>query len=432
MDRPLDIRTSPMTPTTASEKQRIEAFWKKRKEEIEAIEDFGERAIPMTRMKKLICAEKGDMMMTFDTPSFLTKACEIFVQELAFHSWMCAESHHPSIILESDIAEAIATTESYDFLKDILHAYQMEKSSTPCSKPTKKHYKSIYQPSTSCHPPPHQVPQFHLPQFSHYPPIVRSPLPLPLTNIHPMPLPFPCPFPLQEAYPLMSTTMTPTPIVRPAMSPINYTARGLGFFGNGTNFTIPSNFVVNNIIASGAMNYPLQVYAGATPSIPGTFFYINNMTNAFAPSYDVGTSNSNMIAHDQRMTIELDDTSPEVAKTTCTTHVLSTANENDNIDLEDNLGIEDGQQQQQHQVEDTIFNHPSNALDGTLDAVVAGAGASNAGEDNFDINWDDFEIADESWLSKFWEDVMIEENPSPLLEVTSTHQGHARHGGNQL
>jgi histone H3/H4 len=109
MDPPLLIRTSQMMPTPVLERQMMEEFWRKKEEEIEAIEDFGERAIPVTRLRKLIGAEKGNMMMTFDTPSFLTKACEIFVQELSFRASMCASSHHRSIILDADVAEAIAT-----------------------------------------------------------------------------------------------------------------------------------------------------------------------------------------------------------------------------------------------------------------------------------------------------------------------------------
>ena len=73
-----------------SKQQMIEEFWMRKQEEIEAIEDFGERTIPVTCLKEVICAEKGKMMMTSDTPTFMTKACEISVQELSVHAWMCA------------------------------------------------------------------------------------------------------------------------------------------------------------------------------------------------------------------------------------------------------------------------------------------------------------------------------------------------------
>jgi nuclear transcription factor Y, gamma len=116
-------------------------------------------------------AEKGNMQMTFDTPSFMTKACEIFVQELAFRAWMRASSHHRSVILDTDIAEAIATTESCDFLKDILHTFREEHNSISCSKSSEESHISTHQPSTSHHSPLNKVPWFH-PQ---YPPSVCIP-----------------------------------------------------------------------------------------------------------------------------------------------------------------------------------------------------------------------------------------------------------------
>ncbi|GJN38019.1 hypothetical protein PR202_gb27025 [Eleusine coracana subsp. coracana] len=74
MDRPIEIRTSPRMHAPVAQKEMIEEFWRKRKEEIDAIEDFGERVIPMTRLKKVLSAGKGKMMMTFHIPPFLTKA----------------------------------------------------------------------------------------------------------------------------------------------------------------------------------------------------------------------------------------------------------------------------------------------------------------------------------------------------------------------
>ena len=62
-----------------SRQQMIEEFWMKKQEEIEVTDDFRERTIPVTCLKKVICAKKGKMMMTSDTPTFLTKACEVFV-----------------------------------------------------------------------------------------------------------------------------------------------------------------------------------------------------------------------------------------------------------------------------------------------------------------------------------------------------------------
>jgi nuclear transcription factor Y gamma len=213
MDHPDNISTPQRMSMPSSEQQTIDEFWRKKQDEIEAIEDFSKRVIPMTCLKKVLCAEKGKMMMTFDTPSFVTKACEIFVQELSLRSWMCANSHHRDIILDSDIAEAIASMESYDFLNDVLCKYQGEHNSAHHPKSIKKHSHNRLtdQPQTSSHPRSNKypIPQF-ISQSARYPPFALPP-PLPATNDYHVPLPLR--FLPQEACPLMATTITQTPVL---------------------------------------------------------------------------------------------------------------------------------------------------------------------------------------------------------------------------
>ncbi|KAF8658045.1 hypothetical protein HU200_059509 [Digitaria exilis] len=76
MDRAIDlIDTSSRKPKLEFKQQMTKEFWRKKQEEIDAIEDFNKHAIPMRRLKKVVCAKKAKIMMRFDTPSFLTKAC---------------------------------------------------------------------------------------------------------------------------------------------------------------------------------------------------------------------------------------------------------------------------------------------------------------------------------------------------------------------
>ncbi|CAN6326090.1 unnamed protein product [Urochloa humidicola] len=120
MDVAIDIHTPSRKPKPEFKKQTIQEFWGKKQEEMEAMKDFRKHPIPMRRLRKVINAKKGKIMMRTDSPSFLTKACELFVQELSFRAWMCANSHGRRIILGSDIAEAIASINSHDFLNNIL------------------------------------------------------------------------------------------------------------------------------------------------------------------------------------------------------------------------------------------------------------------------------------------------------------------------
>ncbi|KAL6846920.1 hypothetical protein ACP4OV_022773 [Aristida adscensionis] len=424
MEQPPDIHISPRQPILVSDQQKMEEFWRKRQEEIEAIEDFGERAIPMTRLKRVICAEKGNMMMTFDTPSFLTKACEIFVQELAFRAWICADSHHRCIILDSDIAEAIATTESYDFLKDVVHAYWEKCKSIPHAKPSKKHHRSNDQQPTSRHrfSLQYQVPQFG-PQFVRYVPHVPTPLPPTNPNLHSMPLPFP--FLQQQAPLMMASTITPTPFPNGAMPSINYMARGLGFFKNNINTRINN---VNNVVVSSVM-IPLQ---GALPNIPNTPL---NMTSVVAATDDGHSVSTSIIAtHDEGLAFHLPSQTNSNGTWTATSinewNNIASENTNCNIIYAAGCSIDDGNidligtisvdDDEQHLEQEAVTDHHLNAgqesLDVEAEIIYATTGACGT---NYSINQDEVEITNGPLMDKFWDDLLVKEDV-PLPHAAST------------
>ncbi|RLN30337.1 hypothetical protein C2845_PM05G07580 [Panicum miliaceum] len=417
-----------------SEQQMVEEFWRKKQHEIEAIEDFGERTIPMTRLRKVICAEKGKMMMTFDTPSFLTKACEIFVQELSFHAWMRAKFHHRSIILDSDIAEAIGSTNSYDFLNDVLHAHHEEHYSASHAKSTKKsfHIKFTNQPSTSSQPHFDQYPtkQF-IPQLADHSPAVHIPPHLAATNIYQMPIPVPLP---PQGHLLMATTtVTPTSIMSETIPPMTCTTRGLEFFGN------------NTVATFGAMT-SLRVPPEALPNIQNN----NNMsTVAYTDTCFVSNSNtSNVNAQDGSVTLhypcahqisfQLSSPSPltnsdahistdivelkhrrqDFAHIRNTSHVSGVNGATNIIDKKSNIGVDDAQQQDQGEESD-VGNH-QNVMHGTLDAEVIATTNMSKGDNN-NINWDEIDMADDSLLARFWEDVMMDEDLAYVPAATSNN-----------
>jgi nuclear transcription factor Y gamma len=268
----------------------IEEFWMKKKEEIEAIEDFGEHTIPVTYVKKVICAEKGKMMITSDTPTFLTKACEIFVQELSVHAWVCASSHNRSTILDSDIAEAIAFIESYDFLNDVLCAHLEKYKFDPCLQSTKKpyHHKLTSQSSTSLESSfdQYQMTQI-IPQSTRYNPFLCIPPPLPPTNANPIHLPLP--LSPQRACPIMGTPITPTPIVSGSFPPMTYITKDLGFF---------RKCISNNDAALDLMT-PQQLLLEPLPNIRNNCYM---STTASTDTYCVGSaSTSNFVSQDGDM-----------------------------------------------------------------------------------------------------------------------------------
>jgi nuclear transcription factor Y gamma len=371
-DHPINIRTSPRTSLSLSEQQMIEEFWRKKQEEIEVIKDFGERTIPMTSLKKVICAEKGKMVMTSDIPTFMTKACEIFVQELSIRAWMCACSHNRSIILDSNIAKEIASIKSYDFLNDVLCTHLEKYKSNPCLQSTKNphHNRFIDQSSTSLQPPSdqYQMTQF-IPQSTRYCPFVCIPPPLTPTNANHMHLPLPLP-------------------------PIAYMTKDLGFFGKS---------ISNNADALGLVTPP-QLLPEALSFIPNNFYM---STIASTNTYCVGgASTSNFVAEVGDMAFhfpfvptkpfQLSSSLPmdnsgcsiytDIAELNHTKlEVTHIANSTYGINLEATFNVDDGQQQHMGD-EPSATNHMC-VVHGELDAEVFTTTNVSANDNN--INWDE-------------------------------------------
>jgi len=392
----------------------IEEFWMKKQEEIEATKDFRERTIPVTYLKKVICAEKGKMMMTSDTPTFLTKACEVFVQELSVHAWVCASSHNRSTILDSDIAEAIASIESYDFLNDVLRAHLEKYKFDPCLQSTKKpHHMLTSQSSTSLESSldQYQMTQF-IPQYTRYNPFLCTPQPLPPTNANPMHLPLP--LPPQRAFSIMATPITPTPIVSGSFPPITYMTKDLWFL---------RKCISNNDAALGLIT-PHQLLPKALPNIPNNCYVT---TIASTDTYCVGSaSTNNFVSQDGDMTFHFPHVplkpfqlsssstmdsigSPIYTDITELNHtkldVTHTGNSTHDINPKATFNVDDGEQKHMG-VETTAANH-MNVVHEELDSKVVIT--TNVGANDNNINWDEIDMASDSMLMEFWKDVMMEE-----------------------
>ncbi|KAF8658043.1 hypothetical protein HU200_059507 [Digitaria exilis] len=356
----------------------------------------------MARLKKVLCTEKGKMMMKFDTPSYLTKACEIFVQELSFRAWICANSHHRKIILDSDIAEAIASIESYDFLNDVIRTHQGEHNSFHMRYAKKHCPRSTNQPSTSSQPHFNKYKTPFNPRST-----IHSPIPpLSPTNIYRVPLSLP--FLPQQAYPLIQTTTT----VSGSMENMTCVPDGLGFF---------STNIDNNVSTSG-VKIPPQIPSTSWPNITNKCymstpdFIITNNIGAqdggiaflcpYIPSTSLHLSAPSVVSNNSGHIVtgvaEQNHTELEVALVENHIDAHGIANTNDGIALEAAIVVDDDPQQQGEQ---NTIGHHLNVVD----------------RDNDNINWDTIDMANDSLLVEFWEQVMMSENSTHLPISSSTH-----------
>ncbi|CAL4985063.1 unnamed protein product [Urochloa decumbens] len=117
---PQELHESPPTPLPSLQ-QELDEFWRKTLEEINNTVNFNDHVLPASYVAKMIRDNQGSFTMSSDTPPCVAKLLEIFIQELTVRAWMCAKSHdRSSTILESDIYEAISSSESHAFLNDVL------------------------------------------------------------------------------------------------------------------------------------------------------------------------------------------------------------------------------------------------------------------------------------------------------------------------
>ncbi|KAB8112299.1 hypothetical protein EE612_050462 [Oryza sativa] len=137
----------------AQQRHAMEKFWRMSQEQIEESAGNEELILPISRVKNIIHAKEGGMMLSADTPAFVTKLCELFVQELILRAWVCANSHNREIILGTDIAEAITTTESYHFLANVVHGHQALGSNIPEIGVSAWKRHKLDEMTSLCHPP---------------------------------------------------------------------------------------------------------------------------------------------------------------------------------------------------------------------------------------------------------------------------------------
>lgn len=92
------------------------------KEEIDKMtgEELKNHQLPLARVKKIMKSDEDVRMISAEAPALFAKACEMFIIELTHRSWQYTEENRRKTLQRSDIASAIAHTDIYDFLLDIV------------------------------------------------------------------------------------------------------------------------------------------------------------------------------------------------------------------------------------------------------------------------------------------------------------------------
>ncbi|WVW79535.1 hypothetical protein I302_101504 [Kwoniella bestiolae CBS 10118] len=99
----------------------LENFWERQMNTVEGeIPDWKSYNLPLARIKKVMKSDEDVRMISAEAPIMFSKACEIFISELTCRAWLVAESHKRRTLQKSDVASAIAFSDMFDFLIDIV------------------------------------------------------------------------------------------------------------------------------------------------------------------------------------------------------------------------------------------------------------------------------------------------------------------------
>ncbi|KAL2414770.1 Transcriptional activator HAP5 [Exophiala dermatitidis] len=132
---------------TGPSREILATYWQQTINHLETDEhNFKFHQLPLARIKKVMKADPEVKMISAEAPILFAKGCDIFITELTMRAWIHAEDNKRRTLQRSDIAAALAKSDMFDFLIDIV---PREEGTSSSSK----------RPTTSGQAAPAQVPQ---------------------------------------------------------------------------------------------------------------------------------------------------------------------------------------------------------------------------------------------------------------------------------
>jgi len=99
----------------------LTTYWQQTINHLEnADHDYKLHQLPLARIKKVMKADPEVKMISAEAPILFAKGCDIFITELTMRAWIHAEENKRRTLQRSDIASALAKSDMFDFLIDIV------------------------------------------------------------------------------------------------------------------------------------------------------------------------------------------------------------------------------------------------------------------------------------------------------------------------
>jgi len=106
---------------TGQYKDILTTYWQQTISHLESdSHDYKIHQLPLARIKKVMKADPEVKMISAEAPILFAKGCDIFITELTMRAWIHAEENKRRTLQRSDIASALAKSDMFDFLIDIV------------------------------------------------------------------------------------------------------------------------------------------------------------------------------------------------------------------------------------------------------------------------------------------------------------------------
>ncbi|KAF2087003.1 histone-fold-containing protein [Saccharata proteae CBS 121410] len=106
---------------TGQNRDILNTYWQQQVTKLETDEhDYKLHQLPLARIKKVMKADPEVKMISAEAPILFAKGCDIFITELTMRAWIHAEENKRRTLQRSDIASALAKSDMFDFLIDIV------------------------------------------------------------------------------------------------------------------------------------------------------------------------------------------------------------------------------------------------------------------------------------------------------------------------
>ena len=106
---------------TGNYRDILNTYWQQQITKLETADhDYKQHQLPLARIKKVMKADPEVKMISAEAPILFAEGCDIFITELTMRAWIHAEENKRRTLQRSDIASALAKSDMFDFLIDIV------------------------------------------------------------------------------------------------------------------------------------------------------------------------------------------------------------------------------------------------------------------------------------------------------------------------